>query len=87
MLVNVGVWGECVLPTLRVGSHSGRDKGGLSMKAGYDKLWHAIMNVFGFGHVHSTQKIQIARLETNVNWLIRGYWVLLAAIIVRPFFA
>ena len=77
--------GECVLPPLGVGSHLSRNRRVLNMNIAWNKLWHGIMNVFGFGHVHSTQAIQLARLETNVNWLIRGFWILLVAIIARPF--
>lgn len=85
MIANFEAYGESVLPPLGVGNHLSKDRRVLSMKAVFDKVWDTRMAVFGFGHVHSTQEVQIARLETNMNWLIRGFWLLLVAIIVRPF--
>ena len=50
-----------------------------------NRAWEFLRNVAGFRQVHSTTEERLAVLETSVNWIARGFWLLLVAIIARPF--
>jgi len=57
-----------------------------TMKFTWFKVWNNTKTIFGFGQVLSPLQSRVMQLEINVRWLIRGFWLLLAAIVVRPFF-
>lgn len=56
-----------------------------TVKFSWSRVWDNTKTIFGFGQVHSSDDTKIAQLEINVKWLIRGFWVLLVAIVIRPF--
>ena len=44
-----------------------------------------LRNVFGFRVTHTSVGERLTIMETDMNWVKRFQWIIVAAIIVRPF--
>jgi hypothetical protein len=50
-----------------------------------DLAWRGFKRILGFGEVGSPLAVKVAEIQADMNWLKRGFWLLLSAIIIRPF--
>ena len=48
-------------------------------------MWKFLRHIAGFKKGNTPTDERLTAIETDVKWLIRGGWVIFAAVLIRPF--